>query len=201
MSVVLLALMSTVSPTVPTVPAAAERWHASPAPRLFPAAVPGTSPSGARVTYLLAGAPRETPCRQAFRPAALRLLRGCVTVLRATYADSTQTYVVTAAVTVLAGPATAGVTAGIPPGTTVAVRAKRTRALVRPLAVAGGPAERFGWRQCFTGFAVASGDGRVVATSAGYADGRPYRRGWPVVPRLALGARQLAEALHRNLAR
>ncbi|MFG3441862.1 hypothetical protein ACGF0J_31855 [Nonomuraea sp. NPDC047897] len=201
MSVVLLALMSAIAPSVPTVPASAERWHAWPPTKHFPASVPGTSPSGARVTYLLAGIAREASCRRVFRPAALRMLRGCVTALRATYTDSTQTYVITAGITVLARPGSARATAGIPPGATVEVRAKRLRSLVRPLAVAGGPAERFGRRQCLTGFALASGDGRVVASAAGYADGRPYRRGAQVAPRLVDGARQLAQALHRNLTR
>lgn len=215
MSVVLLALMSAISPTVPAVhpgsagsagsasamSASAGRWHAWSATTHLPASVRGTSPSGARVTYLLAGPARETSCRRAFRPAALRMLRGCVTALLATYTDVTQTYVVTAGVTVLARPDAARATAGIPPGATVEVRVRRLRALVRPLAVPGGPAERFGARQCLTGFAVASGDGRVVATAAGYADGRPYRRGTQVAPRLADGARLIARTLHRDLPR
>ncbi|MFG1690497.1 hypothetical protein ACGFNP_60865 [Nonomuraea sp. NPDC049269] len=82
-----------------------ERWHAWPVARVFPGSVPGTSPSGARVTYVLAGVAPEAPCRVAFQPGVLRLLRGCVTALRATYADSTQTFVATVGIAVLTTPA------------------------------------------------------------------------------------------------
>ena len=67
--VVLLSIMFAVWPaTGPPVP---DRWRSWPVTRVFPAAVPGISPSGARVTYLLTGVAPEAPCRSAFHPGAL----------------------------------------------------------------------------------------------------------------------------------
>ncbi|WP_052423822.1 hypothetical protein [Nonomuraea candida] len=168
-------------------PPVSERWHTWPVTRVFPAAVPGISPSGARVTYVLAGVAPEAPCRVAFQPAAVR--PGCRTALRATYADSTQTYVVTVGIAVLDGP---GIGPG-GPGRSVTMRP----ATVRPAAFPGGPAARFGDRQYFTGVVVGSREPYVVATAAGYGDGRAYQPGDRAGPRLRDAARQLATALNR----
>ncbi|MGP4102741.1 hypothetical protein [Nonomuraea sp. KM90] len=182
--------------------------------QVFPGTVPGLSPSGARVTYELAGVAPEAPCRAAFQPAAVR--PGCRTALRATYADSTQTFVVTVGIAVLdrpaltalgAGPRGAGPAATAPPETvrpgTVRPETVRPETVrpetVRPVAFPGGPAAWFGDRQYFTGVVVGSGEHYVVATAAGYADGRAYQPGDRVVPRLRDAARQLAATLHRAL--
>ncbi|MEU1724612.1 hypothetical protein ACNF49_07955 [Actinomadura sp. ATCC 39365] len=184
LSVVLLSILSVFWPQADApVP---ERWHAWPVTRIFPLVVPGLSPSGARVTYVLAGVAPEAPCRVAFQPAAVR--PGCLTALRATYADSTQTYVATVGIAVLGVPG-AGTYRGARPPT------------VRPVAFPGGPAERFGRRQYFTGALAGSGDPYLVATAAGYADGRAYRPGDRAAPRLRGVARQLAETLYRALTR
>jgi hypothetical protein len=180
LSVVLLSFMSAMWPRA-DVPVP-ERWHAWPVSRIFPLAVPGVSPSGARVTYVLAGVAPEAPCRVAFRPPAVP--SGCLTALRATYADSTQTYVATVGIAVLAGPL--GVS---------------RPAAVRPVAFPRGPAERFGERQIFTGALAGSGGPYLVGTAVGYADGRAYRPGDRAAPRLRDAARQLATALHRVLVR
>ncbi|WP_433514991.1 hypothetical protein ACQP2T_04880 [Nonomuraea sp. CA-143628] len=344
MSVVLLSLLSAALPSSePPVP---ERWHAWPVARVFPSSVPGTSPSGARVTYVLAGVAPESPCRVAFQPGVARLLRGCVTALRATYADSTQTFVATVGIAVLTGPdalrpldrltddlpltlagrlptgssetgtgclpgaprATAtgrpdgpsGAGTGGPPDGTPGTGADRPfggtpdtgagRPLgesrvtgtgqlpdaatgrlpeagaetgtgrlpamppetdtdqlpdpatghlpgigpengtghlagpesatgrgdglgdrsgtiagrlptVRPVAFPGGPAERFGESQYVTGALISSNDAYVVATAAGYADGRPYQPGELVARRLGDTARRLATALYGSLTR
>ncbi|MEV0390732.1 hypothetical protein [Nonomuraea sp. NPDC050643] len=184
LSVVLISIMSALWP--PPVPPVSERWRAWPVARVFPVTVPGVSPSGARVTYVLAGVAPEAPCRVAFQAAAVR--PGCRTALRATYADSTQTFVATVGIAVLDGPGPGGHAAGRP-------------ATVRPVAFPGGPAERFGDRQYFTGALVASGERYLVATAAGYADGRSYQPGDNLTPRLRDAARQLAAALHRALTR
>ncbi|MFB4285280.1 hypothetical protein ACBJ59_59200 [Nonomuraea sp. MTCD27] len=207
--------------------------------QVFPGTVPGLSPSGARVTYELAGVAPEAPCRAAFQPAAVR--PGCRTALRATYADSTQTFVVTVGIAVLdrpaltalgAGPRGTGPAATAPPETvrpgtvrpetvrpetvrpetvrpetvrpeTVRPETVRPETVrpetVRPVAFPGGPAAWFGDRQYFTGVVVGSGEHYVVATAAGYADGRAYQPGDRVVPRLRDAARQLAATLHRAL--
>ncbi|MER6946597.1 hypothetical protein ABT294_21450 [Nonomuraea sp. NPDC000554] len=188
LSLALLSLLSALWPAAePPVP---DRWHAWPTIRIFPRTVPGTSPSGARVTYVLAGIAPETSCRAAFQRRALPALPGCLTALRATYADSTQTYVATVGIAVLAKPGrrTSAHWGGRPP-------------TVRPVAFSGGPAERFGPQQYFTGGRTAARDRYVVLTAAGYADGRAYRPGDRAPARLRATARQLATALYRNLTR
>ncbi|GAA3625185.1 hypothetical protein GCM10022419_133470 [Nonomuraea rosea] len=184
LSVALLSLLSAIWPSPePPVP---ERWHEWPVAKVFPGTVPGLSPSGARVTYVLAGIAPESSCEAAFQVAAVR--PGCRTALRATYADSTQTYVATVGIAVLDGPGMGPYAAGRP-------------ATVRPVAFPGGPAERFGERQYFTGVLIGSEHRYVVAAAAGYADGRAYRPGCRTVPRLRDTARQLAATLHRALTR
>ncbi|MBB5085200.1 hypothetical protein [Nonomuraea endophytica] len=174
-------------------PAVSERWHAWPVSRVFPAALTGASPSGARVTYLLAGVAPEAPCRVALQAAAAAMLPRCLTTLRATYSDSTQTFVATVGVAVLDGapswlPVRAIPAGGRPPS-------------VRPVAFPGGAAERFGDAQYVTGAVAASGGPYVVFTAAGYADGRPYQPEGGSEPRLGAAAVQLAEALHKALTR
>ncbi|GAA1664852.1 hypothetical protein GCM10009733_073200 [Nonomuraea maheshkhaliensis] len=187
---------------------------------------------------------------------------GCRTALRATYADSTGTFVVTVGIAVLdsrpptqaLAPATDpgagltdgsgltdesadgltdgsadGFTAGFAAGTapdpeavfvagptaglgTVSVAAPTAGlgavfadagrpATVRPVAFPGGAAEGFGDRQYFTGVVVDSDERYVVATAAGYADGRAYRPGDGALVRLRHAARQLATVLHQALTR
>ncbi|WP_336216563.1 hypothetical protein [Nonomuraea sp. LPB2021202275-12-8] len=183
--VVLISILFAVwSPAGPAVP---DRWSSWPVSRVFPPAVPGTSPSGARVTYVLTGVAPEAPCRAAFQPGAVRALPACVTALRATYADSTSTFVATVGIAVLTGYGEPAPPGGFRPPT------------VRPVAFPGGPAERFGERQYFTGTVVSSHERYLVATAAGYADGRPYRPGDRAGSRLRGIARQLAVELHRSL--
>ncbi|MEO3874551.1 hypothetical protein ABGB18_37655 [Nonomuraea sp. B12E4] len=204
--------MSTLWP--PPDPPVPERWHAWPVARIFPGTVPGLSPSGARVTYVLTGVAPEAPCATAFQPAAVRT--GCRTALRATYADSTQTYVATVGIAVLDGPAHKRLAfdgfglAGIRGSRLASFGPSALRlgpfdgvrpATVRPVAFPGGPAERFGERQYFTGAVVGYGGSYLVATAAGYADGRPYLPGHRTVPRLRQAAWQLATTLHRALTR
>ncbi|MFI9558467.1 hypothetical protein [Nonomuraea endophytica] len=193
LSVALLSLLP--FPWSSAEPAVSERWHAWPVSRVFPAVLTGASPSGARVSYLLAGVAPEAPCRVALQAAAAAVLPRCLTTLRATYSDSTQTFVATVGVAVLDGapswlpvravPAGAG---GRPPS-------------VRPAAFPGGAAERFGEAQYVTGAVAASGGPYVVFTAAGYADGRPYQPEGGTEPRLGAAAVQLAEALHKALTR
>ncbi|MFG6202294.1 hypothetical protein [Nonomuraea sp. JJY05] len=184
LSIVLLSIMSAIWPAPE--PPVSERWHAWPVSQIFPATVPGVSPSGARVTYVLAGVAPEAPCRAAFQPAAVR--RGCRVALRATYADSTQTFVATVGIAVFDTPGRDYYRVGRP-------------ATVRPVAFPRGPAERFGERQYFTGVVLRSDERYAVATAAGYADGRPYQPGDRLAPRLRAAARQLATELHRTLTR
>ncbi|MFI6500112.1 hypothetical protein [Nonomuraea typhae] len=187
-----VALLSMISfPWGSAEPPVDERWRTWPVHRVFPGALPGDSPSGARVTYVLAGIAPEAPCRVALQPSAAASLPGCLTTLRATYADSTQTYVATVGVAVLAGA----------PGPLPAALTGTRPASVRPVAFPDGAAERFGAAQYVTGALAASGGRYVVLAAAGYADGRPYQRERRTEPRLRATARQLATALNRALTR
>jgi hypothetical protein len=64
-----------------------------------------------------------------------------------------------------------------------------------------GPAERFGESQYVTGTLISSNDAYIVATAAGYADGRPYKPGDLAAGRLGDTARRLATVLYRSLTR
>ncbi|GLW12907.1 hypothetical protein Misp01_80350 [Microtetraspora sp. NBRC 13810] len=181
-----------------------DRWRSWPATRVFPPSVPATSPSGARIRYLLAGVAREARCEDALQPEAARALArlGCVTTLRATYTDSTQTYVVTAGIAVLSASAPSAAT---PVAGRLGIREtgpmRERPPTVRPAPFPGGAAEGFGERQYVAGALAAGHDRYVVLTAAGYADGRPYAPGVPADPRLTRAARDLAAALHRNISR
>ncbi|MDF5757838.1 hypothetical protein [Spongiactinospora sp. TRM90649] len=181
-----------------------DRWRVWPAGRIFPASVPGTSPSGAAVRYRLTGVATEVPCDRGLQPDAARALRpfGCLTILRATYADGTQTYVATAGIAVLSDKAEgASSSAARRLGTRPTGGPRLRPPSVRPAGFAGGAAEGFGERQYVAG-ALAGGDDRyVVLTSAGYADGRPYTSGTSIDSRLTRVARELATTLHRDLTR
>ncbi|MBE1563790.1 hypothetical protein [Nonomuraea africana] len=169
----------------PAEPPVAERWRMWPAAEVFPARLPGTTPSGARTTYVLVGIAPESPCAAAFQDGVR--LPGCRTALRATYTESTQTFVATAGIAVLTGP---------PP----AERNRDPRPVtVRPYPVQGGPAELFGQRQYIAGARESARERYVVLTAAGYTDGRPYTEGQAAPPRLRGMAEQLARALHGRL--
>ncbi|MCK2213587.1 hypothetical protein MF672_007235 [Actinomadura sp. ATCC 31491] len=183
-------------------PPVSERWHAWPVERVFPPAVAGVSPSGARVTYVLVGVAPEASCPEAFQPGALAA--GCRTALRATYADSTLTYVVTVGIAVLDRPALTGVVSDRPgggAGDLAALGAGDRPATVRPVAFPRGAAAWFGARQYVTGALLGSRAPYLVGTAAGYADGRPYRREDAPEPRLRDAARRLATAFQRTLTR
>ncbi len=184
LSLALIPIMTMIWPN--TEPPVAERWRAWPASEVFPARLAGTTPSGARTAYVLAGIAPETPCTRAFHRDTG--LHGCLTALRATYVDSTQTFAATAGIAVLTGP----------PARRDEPRDARP-ATVRPYTVPGGPAELFGSRQYITGARVSSDDRYVVMTAAGYTDGRPYTKDESATPRLRRVARELAAAIHRRL--
>ncbi|WP_283139029.1 hypothetical protein [Rhizohabitans arisaemae] len=179
--------------TAPTGPAIRERWRSWPVDRIFPEAIPGVTRSGATATYLRAGIAAEAPCRTALQPPVARLLGrlGCVSVLRATYADSTQTYVVTTGIVVLAE------------GTNVPLPRRQRPgdrpSTVRPVAFRGGPADEFTEKHYVTG-GVAGGSQRyLVLTAAGYADSRLYSPADRADLRLSDVADTLATALYRRI--
>jgi hypothetical protein len=154
----------------------ARSWRALSAGQIFPASVSYQAPavlddSSLLLTARRIGVARQSPCGAVTDAAAARVLarNGCSAVLRATYTDGTDGYVVTVGVAVL--PSTtqaaaadtelsgAAAVAGIAPG-------------VDALAFAGTPAATFtDQRRQLSGFLRA---GTYVALyTVGYADSRP----------------------------
>jgi hypothetical protein len=153
----------------------ASRWRTWPAGKIFPAtvgyqisALPFGS-AGLRPTARRVGIAAESGCPSAVDPALARVLdkRGCEGVLRATYTDSTGSFVVTVGVVVMRGaaPAARSLPAGhgVPPG-------------LRPVPFAHTLAARFGPRQRQLSGAASYGPYLALFT-AGYADARQRVRG------------------------
>jgi hypothetical protein len=151
-------------------------WRALPAGQIFPASVSYQAPAVLDDSSLLLsarriGVARQSACGEVTDPAAASILdrNGCSAMLRATYTDGTDSYVVTVGVAVL--PSTtqaeaadaelsdAALVAGIQPG-------------VDALAFPGTPAAMFtDQRRQLSGFLRA---GTYVALyTIGYADSRP----------------------------
>jgi hypothetical protein len=153
----------------------AGRWRAMPAGAIFPASVtyelPGDDLGSSSPLPLLAyrvGISRQTNCRAGSDPATARVLIAdrCTAVLRATYADETDSMLVTIGVAVMPGDNVARAAAsklsdgqGPQPG---------VRAAPFPATLARG----FGDRERQLSWAVSSGPYLIMST-AGYADGRP----------------------------
>jgi hypothetical protein len=158
----------------------ARRWRQLPADRIFPAAIryqlPGSSFGSAGALALTARRlviARQASCAGASGAALGRVIgrNGCSALLRATYADSTRSLIVTVGVAVLRDGATARRAAGrLTSGASHAARAARL--LLRPVAVPGTPAASFGTRQRQLSFVQTAGPYLVIAT-VGFADGRP----------------------------
>ena len=149
----------------------ASRWRTWPAGKVFPASVSYALPpalfearSGLTMTAHRVGIARQSTCAAALDRGLARALGrdGCEGVLRATYTDSTGSFVATVAVVVMHGraPFVSSLPAGHgpPPG-------------VRAVPFRGTLAARFGNRQRQITGASARGSYLILYT-AGYADGR-----------------------------
>jgi hypothetical protein len=149
----------------------ASRWRTWPAGKVFPASVSYALPptlfearSGLTMTAHRVGIARQSTCAAALDRGLARALGrdGCEGVLRATYTDSTGSFVATVAVVVMHGqaPSLSSLPAGHgpPPG-------------VRAVPFRGTLAARFGNRQRQITGASARGSYLILYT-AGYADGR-----------------------------
>ena len=81
---------------------------AADAGRIFPSSVSYLNSFGGRTTATLVGIAPQAPCGSTVDAAAAPVLAaaGCVTVLRATYTDASQTAVATIGIAVLRSPAT-----------------------------------------------------------------------------------------------
>jgi hypothetical protein len=154
-----------------------KRWHDLTAGVIFPASVSYSAPDALDDDPSLSlaaqrvGIAQQATCTSAADPAAAALLDrdGCSAMLRATYVDETDSFVVTVGVAVLSTPAkaqtaaeavaSAGKSAGLGP-------------TVRAVSFTGTPAGEFTDDQRQLSGAVARGTYAVLYT-VGYADSRP----------------------------
>jgi hypothetical protein len=151
----------------------ARRWRALPESTIFPATVPyqltGSDLDSDKALPLTArrlGVSSPATCQTGASPAAARVLGRfrCSALLRATYTDSTGSMVATVGVAVLSGSTAAGTAEG-----NLAVTPPNG---VRPAAVPGTLAARFGDRQQQVNVNSRAGPYLVLAT-VGYANARP----------------------------
>jgi len=168
----------------------ASRWRTTPKAALFPSEVRyrlggAAFRTASRITLTARriGIAGQATCTQAAgaRPPELAALRrdGCITVLRATYADATSSFVVTVGIVVMKDPASAAAAVANlsvrrPARTAAAGPGGRLSRflLLRPVHFAGSPAALFDLPQRQLTWLRAAGSYVVVAT-AGFADGRP----------------------------
>ena len=101
--------------------------------------------------------------------------RGCRAILRATYTDTSMSFVLTVGVAVLRNVALARGAAAVLTAGSGRAGAKATALLLRPVAVPGTPAAAFGSRQRQLSWVDATGPYLIVAT-VGFADARPRVR-------------------------
>lgn len=158
------------------------RWRTMPAGKIFPAAVTYhlsrfalNAASELPLTAHRLGIARQEGCAAATDPTAARVLDqlGCSTVLRATYADSTSSMIVTVGVAVLPGSTKAS--AAVRDLSAAAGDPGRLLPGVRAAAFPGTLAGRFGDGQRQLNWDVSVGPYLIMST-VGYADGRPRVR-------------------------
>jgi hypothetical protein len=151
-----------------------QRWRDRPAGAIFPASVSYPAPttldddpslvlSAARV-----GVAKQASCASATDPAAAAVLGrdGCAAILRATYVDGTDSYVVTVGAAVLPGTAQAAAAARAIDG------ADGVRSAVHAVPVNGTPAAAFTDKRRQLSGVVSAGT-YVVLYTVGYTDTRP----------------------------
>jgi hypothetical protein len=153
----------------------ARRWRTMPAGQIFPATVtyqlPGYAPGASAqlsLTAHLVGIARQATCQAASDPAAAAVLSAgrCATVLRATYADQTDSMLVTVGVAVMPGNAAARSAAGrLSAG-------RQPRPGVRAVSFRDTLARGFGDGQRQLSWAISAGPYLIMST-VGYVDDRP----------------------------
>jgi hypothetical protein len=161
----------------------ARRWRVLPAKAIFPASIRYKPPSvladGTPLTLSaqrIGIAPQSICSAAADRPAALVLTRyGCQALLRATYVDGTDTYVLTVGVAVLPGQAQADeVERSLTgPRLTDSRGAPAAAAGVRAVSFRGSSAAGFTDSHRQISASVSEGP-YVVMYTVGYTDGRPW---------------------------
>jgi hypothetical protein len=154
-----------------------KRWRDLPAGEIFPASVSYTAPEaldddpGLALSARRVGIAGQDSCAAAVDPAAAAVLDrdGCAAMLRATYVDATDSYVVTVGAAVLPGAAKAQTAAKAIAGATAA---DGLGPAVHTVPFHGTPAAAFGDDQRQLSGVAAAG-GYVVLYTVGYADSRP----------------------------
>jgi hypothetical protein len=155
----------------------AKRWRQLPAGTIFPAVVHYTAPAvldddpSLALTATRLGIARQGSCAAAADPAAARVLDrgGCTALLRATYTDSTDSYVVTVGAAVMPGVPQAAAAAQALSGT---ANGEGLESGVRTVPVKYTPSAAFTNQRRQLSGAVADGS-YVVLYTVGYADPRP----------------------------
>jgi hypothetical protein len=152
------------------------RWHTLPETAIFPAAVSYLLPAQAldssalTLTARRLGIDSPAACARGTDAAAAAILRayGCTTILRATYADSSGTMLVTIGVAVLPSSAAAAAAGR----RLYSPEPQDPRGAVSPAPVPGTLADSFasGQRQLAS---VTHAGSYVILAAAGYSDGRP----------------------------
>jgi hypothetical protein len=154
---------------------AARRWRVLPAGKIFPATIAYQLPAAALeanselpLKAYRVGISPQTSCTLASNPAAARVLSAahCSAMLRATYADETDSMLVTVGVAVMPGAGAARSAAG------ALSAGQEPHPGIRAVAFRGTLAASFGQREQQLSWATSAGPYLILST-AGYADGRP----------------------------
>lgn len=154
-----------------------KRWRDLPAGEIFPTVVSYPAPvaldddPSLTLTARRVGIARQASCTAAVDPAAAAVLDrdGCTAMLRATYVDETDSYVVTVGAAVLPGAVAAASAAR---AITSAGTAEGLGPAVHAVPFAGTPAASFTDRRRQLSGALSAGT-YVVLYTVGYADSRP----------------------------
>ncbi len=153
----------------------ARRWRTMPAGKIFPPTITYQLPAytleaGAQLplTAHRVGIARQATCKAASDPAAAAVLatHRCAAVLRATYADQTDSMLVTVGVAVMPGATAAKSAAG------QLSSGRQPHPGVDALSFRDTLAQAFGDQQRQLSWAISEGPYLVMST-VGYADGRP----------------------------
>ncbi len=153
----------------------ARRWRELPAGTIFPATITYQLPANALeastelpLTAYRVGISPQTTCAKGSDPAAARVLSAhhCAAMLRATYADGTDSMLVTVGVAVMPGDGAARSAAG------ELSSGQQPDSAVRAAAFRGTLAASFGDRQRQLSWATSAGP-YVILSTAGYTNGMP----------------------------
>ena len=146
-------------------------WRRLAAGQIFPSSVGYLSTLGFETKATLVGIAPRSPCASAADARAALALQaaGCVTVLRATYADASGTALATVGIAVLRDPASAA--------TVLRTLAASGHGGLLPVAFPGTVASLFAGRARETASARTAAGPYVFLYAAGYADGRPAKLG------------------------